>query len=114
MHHNLTPGDISAVAARTHAFVGADLEALAAEAAMTALRRLVAASSASNRRAVGRTEGRTDVGTRKSVLQTGQVSEDQGETARCVTLQDVRYDRSVAVQGVSGALQCVTIEGDRQ
>lgn len=43
MRHTLSDADVAALAAAAHAFVAADLAALVSEAAMTALRRMVAA-----------------------------------------------------------------------
>lgn len=44
--HNLTEQDLLDLAAAAHGFVGADLAALAQEASLTALRRIIAAKTA--------------------------------------------------------------------
>ena len=46
LRHTLTEGQVAALARAAHGFVGADIAALCSEAAMTALRRCVAADGA--------------------------------------------------------------------
>ena len=67
MTHDLTEGQLQELAAAAHGFVGADLAALVQEAAMTALRRIIAArkpealqASAGQQNALQRFGGNTE------------------------------------------------------